>query len=238
MQSSYRRAFFLSINLGAKHPWTCSPAVEKRCRQGGQFAGRIARKAREVHAVTIRADRKRPAAAAQRLRTAAPAKQAGWAAHPSLSKSLICAANVVGNSDASKRVIWDTPVLPSSKLRAQRTHPSNTPACQPCTKQVPPTIINLVRQKGGWSSSEPSNAWAHTHAMRMHDHPALGTKHAPRQHETQQYWAVTAMICGKEKEHAKCTHSSGIDYDAKVLTDFQQIPVIHAAGARLPYRKQ
>ena len=43
-------------------------------------------------------------------------------AHPSLSKSFIWAAKVVGNSEASKRVIGATPVLPSSKLRAQKLH--------------------------------------------------------------------------------------------------------------------
>ena len=38
-------------------------------------------------------------------------------AYPSISRSLICAANVVGKSDASNLVIWPTPLFPSSKLQ-------------------------------------------------------------------------------------------------------------------------
>jgi len=54
------------------------------------------------------------------------------------------------------------------------------------------------------------------HAMRMHDHPALGTEHATRHPQTKQLLAVTAMICGRKKEQAKCIHP----IDAKVLMDF------------------
>ena len=45
-----------------------------------------------------------------------------WQAYPSMSRSLICAAKVVGNSEASNLDMGATPLLPSSKLqRAEKS---------------------------------------------------------------------------------------------------------------------
>lgn len=53
-------------------------------------------------------------------------------AHPSSLKFLICAAKRVGNSDASKRSMFCTPLTPSSSLRAHNKHSHVSPPTSQC----------------------------------------------------------------------------------------------------------